>query len=197
MKIIGLTGSIGMGKSETANMFRKASIPVFDSDAVVHLLMGPNGAAAEEVEDEFPGVKSDNQIDRKKLGGLVFDDTSALKKLENILHPMVNKLREEFIVDHRNNDIVLFDIPLLFEKKHQDGLDYIVVASAPYEVQRERVLARPGMDVKRFSDILAKQMPDQEKRDKADFIVQTEQGFEYASKQVQKIINQVRQDINA
>jgi dephospho-CoA kinase len=197
MKIIGLTGSIGMGKTETSNMFRNASIPVFDSDAGVHDLLGIGGDAVDEIEKNFAGVKVDNYIDRQKLGGKVFGDNEALSKLENILHPMVRAMRENFVVENHNNDIVLFDIPLLFEKGYENVCDYVVVVTAPAEVQSDRVLARPGMDEKRFADILFQQMPDEEKREKADFIIQTDQGFEYAKTQVLKIINQVRKDINA
>ena len=197
MKIIGLTGSIGMGKTETANMFRNASIPVFDSDAAVHVLLGQNGGAVDEIEKAFLGVKVDNYIDRQKLGGKVFGDKEALLKLEKIIHPMVSAMRENFVAENHNYDIVLFDIPLLFEKGYENLCHYVVVVSASADVQKQRVLARPGMDEKRLSDILSQQMSDEEKREKADFIIQTDQGFEYAKAQVLKIINQVRKDINA
>lgn len=197
MKIIGLTGSIGMGKTETAKMFLSASIPVFDSDAAVHVLLGPDGAAVELVEKIFSGVKVGDYIDRKKLGRKVFGNKEALSKLERIVHPKVSDMRREFLLENNDHDIVLFDIPLLFEKGYEEICDYVVVVSAPANVQRSRVLARTGMDEKRLEYILSQQMPDQEKREKADFIVQTDQGFEYAETQVQRIINQVRQDINA
>lgn len=186
-----------MGKTETAKMFRSGSIPVFDSDAAVHVLLGADGAAVEDIEKIFIGVKAGDYIDRKKLGKKVFGNKEALSKLEGILHPMVSDMRRAFLLENHDHDIVLFDIPLLFEKGYEELCDYVVVVSAPLSVQRERVLARTGMNEKRFADILSQQMPDQEKREKADFIVQTDQGFEYAETQVQKIINQVRQDINA
>ncbi|HRW28844.1 MAG TPA: dephospho-CoA kinase, partial [Emcibacteraceae bacterium] len=144
MKIIGLTGSIGMGKSETAKIFAEQGIPVFDSDATVHNLLGPDGAAVEAVEEKFPGVKVDNYIDRKRLGDLVFGDEAALRDLENILHPLVIKERQTFL-ENSKSDIIVFDIPLLFEKNYQDQCDFIVVVSAPFKIQKERVLKRPGM----------------------------------------------------
>ncbi len=191
MKTIGLTGSIGMGKTETAKIFEKLGVPVFDSDAAVHKLLGPGGNAVEQVENEFPGVRAGNEIDRQKLGARVFSNRESLNKLEKILHPMVMKIRAEF-VEQQKSDIVLFDIPLLFEKGYEDDVDYIVVVSAPYEIQKERVLKRPGMTEQKFLDILARQMPDQEKRAKADFIIQTDQGLDYAEKQVSEILEKIR-----
>lgn len=192
MKIIGLTGSIGMGKSETAKIFAELSIPVFDSDEAVHNLLGPDGKAVEAVEEKFPGVKVDNYIDRKRLGDLVFRNDAALKDLENILHPLVLKERQAFL-EKVNSDIIVFDIPLLFEKNYQDQCDFIVVVSAPPDIQKERVLKRPGMSEKRFLEINAKQTPDAEKRKRADFIVQTDKGLAYAKNQVREIIAKVRE----
>ena len=193
---IGLTGSIGMGKTETAKMFYKSGVPVFDSDGAVHMLLGENGAAVDSVEAAFAGVKSDNKIDRKRLGAKVFGNANELEKLEKILHPMVSEMRSDF-VKTANSDLVLFDIPLLFEKSYENECDFIVVVSAPLDVQRKRVMSRPGMTAQRFQDILDSQMPDAEKREKADFIIQTDKGFEYAREQVQKIINNIRNDANA
>ncbi|HPF46398.1 MAG: dephospho-CoA kinase [Alphaproteobacteria bacterium] len=191
MKIIGLTGSIGMGKSETAKIFAEQGIPVFDSDATVHNLLGPDGAAVEAVEEKFPGVKVDNYIDRKRLGDLVFGDEAALRDLENILHPLVIKERQTFL-ENSKSDIIVFDIPLLFEKNYQDQCDFIVVVSAPFKIQKERVLKRPGMSEERFMEINQKQMPDAEKRKRADFIIQTDKGLSYAKKQVTEIIKNIR-----
>lgn len=191
MKTIGLTGSIGMGKTETAKMFAKKSIPVFDSDAAVHTLIGPKGIAVDAVELAFPGVKKENYIDRKLLGARVFGDDEALKSLEKILHPLVSEKRENFLIE-ANSDVVVFDIPLLFEKGYENDCDYIVVVSAPFEVQKKRVLDRPGMTVKRFENILAKQLPDEQKRARADFVVQSDQGLDYAEKQVEEILKKIR-----
>lgn len=193
---IGLTGSIGMGKTETAKMFYGSGVPVFDSDGAVHMLLGENGAAVDSVEAAFAGVKSDNKINRKRLGAKVFGNANELEKLEKILHPMVSEMRSDF-VKTANSDLVLFDIPLLFEKSYENECDFIVVVSAPLDVQRKRVMSRPGMTAQRFQDILDSQMPDAEKREKADFIIQTDKGFEYAREQVQKIINNIRNDANA
>ncbi|MCC3861825.1 dephospho-CoA kinase [Pseudemcibacter aquimaris] len=190
---LGLTGSIGMGKSETARMFRDLGVPVFDSDAIVHELMGIDGEAVDLVEDAFPGVKNNNQIDRKELGKRVFGDDGALIKLEKIIHPMVSNKRDEFVEMAKidGHDVVVFDIPLLYEKSYETLCDYVVVVSAPASVQRERVLARPDMTEKRFAEILSKQVPDNEKREKADFIVQSDQGFDYAERQVKEILEKV------
>lgn len=196
MKKIGLTGSIGMGKTETGKMFYESGIPVFDSDGAVHKLLDENGAAVDSVEAAFAGVKSDNKIDRKRLGAKVFGNAIELEKLEKILHPMVKKKRSDF-VKATDCDLVLLDIPLLFEKSYENECDFIVVVSAPPDVQRKRVMSRLGMTEKRFQYILNNQMPDAEKREKADFIIQTDKGFEYAREQVQKVINDIRNNANA
>lgn len=180
-----------MGKSETAKIFAELGIPVFDSDAAVHDLLGPDGNAVEAVEEKFPGVKIGNYIDRKRLGDKVFGDDAALKNLENILHPLVIRKRQAFL-ENAHSDIVVFDIPLLFEKNYQDQCNFVVVVSAPPDIQKERVLKRPGMSEKRFLEISAKQMPDVEKRKRADFIVQTDKGLAYAKKQVTEIIEKIR-----
>ncbi len=193
MKIIGLTGSIAMGKSETLKMFAARNIPVFDSDAAVHKLLEKNGAAVEQVTRRFPDAIAGGKIDRKRLGQNVFEDEDALRALEGILHPMVKNLRDKFLVDARNNNqtIVVFDIPLLFEKGYEKECDFIVVVSAAADVQRKRALERPDMTEDRFLSILSNQMPDEEKRRRADFIIQTDKGIDYAEKQVTYILKKV------
>ena len=191
-KTIGLTGSIGMGKTTTSKIFKQLGVPVFDSDAAVHKLLGPDGNAVDEVEKEFPGVKQGNQIDRKKLGGRVFSDEAALEKLEAILHPKVSIMRQNF-TDDQDTDLVLFDIPLLFEKGFEHEVDYTIVVTAPFAVQEKRVMARDGMTKDRFQDILRKQMPDEEKRKRADFILHTDQGLDYAKEQAENILRKIRE----
>lgn len=196
MKTIGLTGSIGMGKTETAKIFETLGVPTFDSDEAVHQLLGEGGEAVDLVETAFPGVKHEGKIDRKMLGKKVFENDDSLVALENILHPMVLDKREEFI-QNQNTDLVLFDIPLLFEKGYENQVDYVIVVSAPFKVQKERVLARPDMTELRFKDILEKQIPDEQKRLKADFVIQTDQGIDYAHMQVKEILKKIRNEINA
>ncbi|MCL4151504.1 UNVERIFIED_CONTAM: hypothetical protein GTU68_059534 [Idotea baltica] len=181
-----------MGKSETAKLFAELGVPVFDSDAAVHELLGSGGAAVASVEQGFPGVQQLDYIDRKQLGEIVFGDSSALERLENILHPMIASMRNSFL-ENAKSDLVLLDIPLLLEKGYEERCDYIVVVSAPEEIQKKRVLERPGMTEERFKDILSKQMPDAEKRIKADFIVQTDLGIDYAKKQVIELLNIIRE----
>ncbi|WP_321395747.1 dephospho-CoA kinase [Emcibacter sp.] len=188
--LVGLTGSIGMGKSETAHMFQSLGIPVFDSDAEVHRLMGPGGRAVPLVEKAFPGVSGETGIDRKELGRRVFGDDAALKKLEAILHPMVARERNLFIRRMRlqGHRIVVVDVPLLFETGGDRAVDYTVVVSAPALIQKSRVMARPGMTEQRLQAILEKQMPDVEKRRRADFVVQSGLGKRHARGQVSRII---------
>ncbi len=194
--VIGLTGSIGMGKTETAKMFVRADIPVFDSDAIVHELMAQDGKATDKVEQAFPGVAGPDGIDRKALGERVFGDDAALKRLESILHPLVSDRREKFFEQARarGHDLVVMDVPLLFETGAQKQCDYTVVVTAPAEIQRQRVLARPDMTVRKFENIMARQMPDIEKRRRADFMVHSDQGISYAEDQVRKIIKKIRED---
>ncbi len=176
--ILGLTGSIGMGKSTVAAMFEKAGVPVFDADAVVHRLQGPDGALLPEIEEAFPGTTGPDGVNRPALGAEVFGNQEALARLEAIVHPAVASEREAFLVDNAREPMVVFDIPLLFEKGSADLVDGIAVVSAPAEVQRERVLARPGMTESRFEEILGLQMPDAEKRARADFIINTGSSLE-------------------
>jgi len=188
MKIIGLTGSIGMGKSTVAAMFEEAGVPVFDADAAVHELQGPGGALVEEIEAVFPGTTGRDGVDRQKLGAQVLGDQAALARLEALVHPAVVDMRRSFLGEHREEPLIVFDIPLLFEKGGAAGLDAVVVVSAPADVQRARVLARPGMSPEKFERILALQMPDAEKRARADFVVDTSVPHEDTRRQVRELI---------
>ena len=175
MVILGLTGSIGMGKSTAAADFRRLRVAVYDADETVHALMAPGGAAFDQICQIFPGVRSKVGIDRKRLGDLVFADMTALKKLEAILHPLVRKQKTEFLKRSalRRQNLVVLDVPLLFETGGEAKCDAVVVVTAPTFVQRARVMARPGMTTEKFESILAKQVPDLIKRRSADFVVQT------------------------
>ena len=194
MIILGLTGSIGMGKSATAAMFRNAGIPVHDADAAVHDLY--SGVAVPLIETAFPGTVVNGIIDRKKLGERVIGKAEEMKRLEAIVHPLVAEVRNRFLEDAaaRGAKLAVLDIPLLYETGGEKLCDYVVVVSAPEEVQRTRVLARPEMTEEKFRAILAKQVPDTEKRKRADFIVDSSQGFEVAEKQVAAIISQLTTD---
>ena len=175
MVILGLTGSIGMGKSTAAADFRRLRVAVHDADETVHALMAPGGAAFDQICQVFPGVRSKVGINRKRLGDLVFADMAALKKLEAILHPLVRKQKTEFLKRSalRRQNLVVLDVPLLFETGGEAKCDAVVVVTAPTFVQRARVMARPGMTTEKFESILAKQVPDLIKRRSADFVVQT------------------------
>lgn len=192
MIIIGLTGSIGMGKSTTAKMFMDENIAVHDADAVVHDLYRA-GPLVDEIEERFPGTKNEGSIDRKKLGQYVLNDKAAMKELEALVHPYVRRAEEKFIEYNRNKNVklVVLDIPLLFETGGDKRVDKIVVVTAPYEVQRERVLSRPDMSEEKFQQILQKQMSDAEKRSRADFLIDTSLGMDAAREQVQHIISQL------
>ncbi|HYD24587.1 MAG TPA: dephospho-CoA kinase [Croceibacterium sp.] len=171
--ILGLTGSVGMGKSTVAAMFEACGVPVFDADREVRRMQGPDGALIDEIEAAFPGTTGAGGVDRAKLGEAVFEDREALDRLEAIVHPAVRAAREEFLRQHGSAKLVAFDIPLLFEKGGVGEVDAVAVVSAPPEVQRARVLARPGMTDARFESILALQLPDAEKRARADFVIDT------------------------
>ena len=171
--IIALTGSIGMGKSTVAAMFEGAGIPVFDADAEVRRLQQAGGDLIEPIEAAFPGSTGPGGVDRDALGQMVFGDKEALSRLEAIVHPAVARARQEFLIEHGNAPLVLFDIPLLFEKGGQENVDAVVVVSAPAEVQRRRVLARLGMTPDKFAHILSLQTPDAEKREKANYVIDT------------------------
>jgi len=171
--ILGLTGSIGMGKSTVAEMFRALGVPVFDADAEVHRMEGPGGALLGPIEAAFPGMTGGEGVDRAMLGALAFGNPEAMARLEAIVHPAVAAAREVFLAEHEGEKLVVFDIPLLFEKGGAERLDAVAVVSAGPEVQRQRVLARPGMTPERFAAILGRQMPDAEKRARADYVIDT------------------------
>ncbi|MFW2349561.1 dephospho-CoA kinase [Qipengyuania sp.] len=171
--IVGLTGSIGMGKSTVAAMFEAAGVPVFDADSEVRAMQGPEGELVPAIESAFPGSTDEGGVSRDRLGALVFGDPEQLARLEAIVHPAVARKREAFLIEHARAPVVVFDIPLLFEKGGAAAVDRVVVVSAPAEAQRKRVLARPGMTEDKFAHILALQTPDSEKRARADHVVDT------------------------
>lgn len=190
MLLIGLTGSIGMGKSETTKMFASLGVPVYDADAAVHALYAAGGAAVEPIGEAFPGVIKNGAIDRDELGKRVLGVPEELKRLEAIIHPLVGLSQLEFLqdADKSGAHMVVLDIPLLFETGGESRVDVSVVVSAPANLQRKRVLARPGMTEEKFEAILAKQVPDAEKREKADFIVDSSRGLEPAREDVKRIV---------
>lgn len=190
MKVIGLTGSIGMGKSATANLFREAGIPVFDSDACVHALYARGGAAVTPVGEAFPGSVVDGAVDRARLSQMLRDDPTGFERLEAIVHPLVSRAREVFLDQARSEDAALavLDIPLLFETGGDALVDTIVVVHAPDAVRRARVLQRPGMTAEKLDAIIARQTADSIKLEKADFVVETSGGIDDARRQVDDII---------
>ena len=185
---LGLTGSIGMGKSTVARMFADEGVPVFDADAVVHRLQGPEGALVGEIETHFPGTTGLGGVNRTALAEAVLGEGEKLRRLEELIHPAVRREREAFLARHSDAPLVLLDIPLLFEKDGWRDVDKIAVVSAPYEVQRQRVLARPGMTAEKFDRILALQTPDAEKRARADFVIPTGTDLATTRAAVQSII---------
>jgi dephospho-CoA kinase len=194
MIVIGLTGSIGMGKSTTAAMFAAEGVPVYDADAQVHILQGPGGAAVAPIEAAFPGVVKDGAVDRGELGARVLGHPEAIRRLEAIVHPLLGASRAAFFerAEADGVDMVVLDIPLLFETGGEKRVDAVVVVSAPAVMQRERVLARPGWGSERLDAVLAKQTPDAEKRARADFVVDTSQGLDLARDQVRRVISALR-----
>jgi dephospho-CoA kinase len=188
MIILGLTGSLGMGKSTTAQLFSEEGVPVFDADAAVHRLY--EGEAAPLIEQAFAGTTTDGRVDRARLAQAVMGRPEALRQLEAIIHPLVRTAQQRFLAESRRAGapVVVLDIPLLFETGGEKRVDKVVVVSAPYEVQRERVLARPEMTPAKFEAMLARQMPDSEKRRRADFVVDTSRGIEPAREQVRAIL---------
>lgn len=185
---VGLTGSIGMGKSTVAAMFEDEGIPVFDADAVVHALQGPGGRLVPAIEAAFPGVTTAAGVDRLKLGNLVFAGPELLGRLESIVHPAVAVERTRFLQKNQSASLIVFDIPLLFEKGRDAELDVVVVVSATSEIQRRRVLARPATTQAKLDRILALQMPDARKRENADFVIDTSAAIEATRDQVRKVI---------
>ena len=191
MFILGLTGSLGMGKSTAARFFAEAGVPVHDADAVVHRLY--EGEAAAAIEAAFPGTTAGGKVDRNKLAARVLGDAAALQRLEAIVHPLVQEAERRLLAEAAANGekIAVLDIPLLFETGGDRRVDAVVVVSAPPDVQRARVLERPGMTIEKLESILSKQMPDAEKRRRADFVVDSSQGFESARAQVRAILDAV------
>lgn len=187
-KIIGLTGSIGMGKSTVAAMFAEAGIPVFDADAEVRAMQGAGGELIPAIEAAFPGSTGPNGVDRDKLGQQVFGDKAALARLEAIVHPAVAAKRAAFLEAHKDKGAVVFDIPLLFEKGGHESVDLIVVVSAPEHVQRARVLARPGMTAEKFDHIFRLQLHDSHKRDRAHHVIDTGTSLDATRAQVTALI---------
>jgi dephospho-CoA kinase len=188
MIVLGLTGSIGMGKSTVAKMFADEGVPVFDADSAVHRLQGPEGALVEKIEAHFPGTTGAEGVNRGALAERVLGEPEALRRLEALVHPAVAREREAFLADNEAAAVVLLDIPLLFEAGGSEKVDRIAVVSAPAEVQRKRVLARPGMTVEKFEQILARQLPDEEKRARADFVIPTGGSLEETRRAVRRIL---------
>lgn len=191
MIVIGLTGSIGMGKTTTADLFRQAGLPVFDADATVHALY--DGPLAAEIEAAFPGTTTDGRVDRARLADRLSCDNDAFRRLEAIVHPAVRRAEAEFLERARAGGAaaVVLDIPLLLETGRQDDIDKLVVVSAPAEVQRARVLARPGMTAEKLEALLARQMPDAEKRARADVVIPTGAGIATAKAAVDAFMRQL------
>lgn len=191
MRILGLTGSIGMGKSTTAKLFAEAGVPVYDADAAVHELY--EGEAAPAIEAAFPGTTANGKVDRAKLSARVVHDPAAIKQLEQIVHPMLGASRQKFFADAEaaKAPVVVLDIPLLFETGGEKRVDAVVVVSTSPEIQRERVLARGTMDEAKLDAIIAKQTPDAEKRRRADFVVDTSHGLEPVRAQITHILAEV------
>jgi dephospho-CoA kinase len=189
--VLCLTGSLGMGKSVTASFFAEAGVPVHDADAVVHALY--EGEAVPAIELAFPGTTAAGKVDRSKLTARVINDKAAIARLEAIVHPLVAAEREKFLAAaaRRGDPIVVLDIPLLFEVAQDHCCDAVVVVSAPPDVQRTRAMARPGMSEEKFAALLAKQVPDAEKRRRADFVVDSSKGFDHARAQVRDILRAV------
>lgn len=191
MFVLGLTGSLGMGKSTTAKFFAEEGVPVHDADAAVHQLY--EGEATSLIEAAFPGTTADKKVDRNKLAQRVLGDNAAIQKLEQIVHPLVRSAEERFLAEaeRKGATVAVLDIPLLFETGGDNRCDAVVVVSAPADMQRMRVLERPSMTEQKFAAILAKQMPDGEKRARADFVVDTSKGFDAARAQVREILARV------
>jgi dephospho-CoA kinase len=195
MKRVGLTGSIGMGKTTVARMFAEEGASVFDSDAAVHALYAVGGEAVEPVGAAFSGVVKGGAIDREALSARVLDDPEALARLESIVHPLVRAAQARFVADEqkRGAGVVIFDVPLLYETGADSYFDKVVVVSAPPEIQRARVLARPGMTPEKFAAILARQTPDSEKRARAHFVIENGGSFDATRAQVRAVLDALRE----
>jgi dephospho-CoA kinase len=196
MIVLGLTGSIGMGKSTAAAALRRLGVPLYDADAEIHKMIGPGGFAVAAVEAMFPGVRGeDGGIDRRELGSRVIGKPEELRRLEAILHPKVRAVERRWVAGQRARGakLVVLDIPLLFETDRIDRIDGVIVVSAPLRLQRERVMRRPGMTAERFAAILDSQLPDREKRRRADFVVSTALNRAAAAQQLAAIVRRVRQ----
>jgi dephospho-CoA kinase len=194
MKVIGLTGSIGMGKSTAARMLRRLGIPVHDADAAVHRLMGKGGRAVAAIAAAFPGTVITGRVDRPALGAKVFGHPAELRRLEKILHPLVQAETQRFIrrQQARQQKLVVLDIPLLFETGGEQRCDAVIVVTAPRFLQRARVLARPRMTPARLAEIEALQMPDREKRRRADFVIETGHGYRHALMQLHHVLDEIK-----
>jgi len=194
MVILGLTGSIAMGKTTAARVFRRLGVPVYDADAAVHRVMGPGGEAVASIAKAFPDVVTNGAVDRQALGAIVFKDKAALVRLEGIVHPIVRRAQDKFLRRHsaRRARLVVLDIPLLLESGGHRRVDAVVVVSAPLFIQAQRVLARPGMTRGRLKGILERQMPDREKRRRADFVVTTGLGKRVSLRKLIHIVKVMR-----
>lgn len=195
--LVGLTGSIGMGKSTVAAMLRDEGVAVFDADAEVHRLQAPRGAMLPLIEAAFPGTTGPEGLDRAALGARVFGDNEALRTLERIVHPAVAEKQAEFMARHRRDPLVVLDVPLLFEKGGFSAVDRIIVVSAPADVQRQRVLTRPGMTVEKFEDIVARQTPDADKRARADHVIDTSVTMDETRAQLRNVLACLRAERGA
>ena len=190
MIVLGLTGSIGMGKSTTAKLFAEAGVPVYDADAAVHMLY--EGEAVAAIEAAFPGTTADGKVDRNKLSARVVHDPVAMKRLEQIVHPMLGASRQKFLQDAERSGapVAVVDVPLLFETRGEGRVDAVVVVTTSPDIQRERILARPNMTGEKLDAILRRQMPDAEKRERANFVVDTSHGFDPVRKRIRDIIGE-------
>ena len=192
MITIGLTGSIGMGKTETSKIFLSYGIPVYDADKAVHNLYGPNKKGSLAIKNIFPNcINEDGSVNREILSKEVLDNKEKIKSLEQIIHPLVAEDRKIFFYENRNAKIIILDVPLLFETGGQKDVDYIIVVDAPDTVQKERVMARPNMTEEKFNNIISQQIPNHVKKEKADFIVDTSVSISHAKKQVKNIIEKI------
>jgi len=195
MIVVVLTGSIAMGKSTTATMFNRRKIPIFDADKLVHSFFSKGGAAVGMVNEHFPSAITDDTVDRAVLGEIVFGDPHRLSILESIIHPLVDNERNRFLQRHRRRKtkIVVLDVPLFYEIKKRYKSDFVCVVSAPGFLQRQRALGRPGMTRQKLDAILARQMPDHEKRKRSNFVIPTGLGIAYTNRRLRRTLNKIRQ----